>query len=302
MEIRDLVYLTAAVRAGNFGRAAKSLGLEASTISRRVSRLEDELGLALFERGHAGIRLTAGGRAVVARVRRALAELDAIKLSSERRGSGDEGEVRLGVRMPPIGEPLTSLLVRWHATQPGVVLILFEMSDQDIVVALEERRVDAVLMTNHTLWPRATSVPLFRERIMAALPHRHRLLDQAVVRWADLRSETFLVQGWDESQAAREFYASFVGSGVRFNAHAASKQSIFGLVAAGLGITLSTASQSEVSFPGVTFKLIDEADAWVQVDLAWLPELEDATVGRFVAYLRDEARSGPLLQDSGRPP
>lgn len=302
MEIRDLVYVAAAARAGNFGRAAKSLGLEASTISRRVGRLEDELGLALFERGHAGVRLTAGGRAVMARVRRALAELDAIKLSSERRGSGDEGEIRLGVRMPPVGEPLNGLLVRWHAAQPGVTLILAEMSDRDIVVALEERRLDAALMTGHTAWPRATTVPLYRERVVAALPHRHRLAEHAVVRWTDLRPETFLVQGWDESQAAREFYASFIGSGVRFQGHAVSKQSIFALVAAGIGITLSTASQSEVTFPGVMFKTINESDAWVQVDLAWLPELEDATVGRFVAYLRDEARSGTLLRDSDRSP
>jgi DNA-binding MarR family transcriptional regulator len=50
MEIRDLMYLEASAAAGNFTRAAKSLGLDSSTISRRVGRFEDELGLALFER------------------------------------------------------------------------------------------------------------------------------------------------------------------------------------------------------------------------------------------------------------
>ena len=79
MEIRDLEYLVASANAGNFGRAAESLGLNTSTISRRIGRLEDELGLALFERGHSGVRLTAGGKAVMLHVRRALAELDAVK-------------------------------------------------------------------------------------------------------------------------------------------------------------------------------------------------------------------------------
>ena len=51
MEIRDLMYLEASAAAGNFTRAAKSLGINTSTISRRVGRFEDELGLALFERG-----------------------------------------------------------------------------------------------------------------------------------------------------------------------------------------------------------------------------------------------------------
>ena len=75
MEIRDLMYLDASATAGNFTRAAESLGVNSSTISRRVGRFEDELGLALFERGHAGVRLTSGGKAVMPHIRRALAEL-----------------------------------------------------------------------------------------------------------------------------------------------------------------------------------------------------------------------------------
>jgi DNA-binding transcriptional LysR family regulator len=53
MEIRDLKYLAAAASTNNFGRAAKSLGVETSTISRHIARLEDELGLALFVKSHA---------------------------------------------------------------------------------------------------------------------------------------------------------------------------------------------------------------------------------------------------------
>jgi DNA-binding transcriptional LysR family regulator len=49
MEIRDLRYLAAAASAGNFGRAAKFLGVETSTISRHIARVEDELGLAFVD-------------------------------------------------------------------------------------------------------------------------------------------------------------------------------------------------------------------------------------------------------------
>jgi DNA-binding transcriptional LysR family regulator len=78
MEIRDLKYLAAAASAGNFGRAAKSLGVETSTISRHIGRLENELGLALFERAKTGVHLTAGGQALMGAVNRALAEFDAV--------------------------------------------------------------------------------------------------------------------------------------------------------------------------------------------------------------------------------
>ncbi len=76
MDILDLRYLAAAANAGNFGRAAKSLGLDTSTISRRIGRLEDELGFALFERAKSGVHLTAGGQSLMGHVNRTLAEFD----------------------------------------------------------------------------------------------------------------------------------------------------------------------------------------------------------------------------------
>ena len=85
MEIRDLEYLAASATAGNFARAAASVGISTSTISRRVARLEDQLGLALFERGHSGVRLTPGGRTVMQHVRRVLGELEALKSSGSVR-------------------------------------------------------------------------------------------------------------------------------------------------------------------------------------------------------------------------
>lgn len=149
MELRDLEYLVASASAGTFGRAAQSLGLTTSTISRRVGVLEDELGLALFERGHSGIRLTAGGRAVMRHVRRALAEMDAIKRAGSRSGSGDAGEIRLGVRLPPVAEPFAQLLANWRERHPNVRLTVSEMNDRDLAAGLEERRLDVALTSGH---------------------------------------------------------------------------------------------------------------------------------------------------------
>jgi DNA-binding transcriptional LysR family regulator len=170
MEIRDLMYLEASAAAGNFTRAAKSLGINTSTISRRVGRFEDELGLALFERGHGGVRLTSGGKAVLPHIQRALAELDAIRHAGDQNGNGIVGKVRLGVRMPPIGEPLCDLLSGWRAKHPKVGLTIAEMNEWESQAAVQERRVDVALMTSHTLWPDAVTAPLYRERIVAAMP------------------------------------------------------------------------------------------------------------------------------------
>jgi DNA-binding transcriptional LysR family regulator len=295
MEIRDLKYLAAAASAGNFGRAAKSLGVETSTISRHIARLEDELGLALFERAKTGVHLTAGGQALMGNVNRALAEFDAVVRSAGQTGSGHVGQIRLGVRLPPVGEPLFSLLAGWRARHPNVALTISELNEPAMATALEQRRLDVGLITSFTPAGSATSMPLYVERLTAALPHDHALAARESVDWADLRDESILIQEWDDSQATRELYASLLGQSVRFSAHPASKQSVFGLVAAGFGVTLATASQAAVTVPGVVFRPIAETNACLQIELVWRPELEDAAVGRFVAYLRDETRSRRLV-------
>ena len=295
MEIRDLKYLAAAASAGNFGRAAKSLGVETSTISRHIARLEDELGLALFERAKTGVHLTAGGQALMGNVNRALAEFDAVVRSAGQTGSGHVGQIRLGVRLPPVGEPLFSLLAGWRARHPNVALTISELNEPAMAKALEQRRLDVGLMTSFTPAGSATSMPLYVERLTAALPHDHALAARESVDWADLRDENILIQEWDDSQATRELYASLLGQSVRFSPHPASKQSVFGLVAAGFGVTLATASQAGVTVPGVVFRPIAETNACLQIELVWRPELEDAAVGRFVAYLRDETRSRRLV-------
>lgn len=241
------------------------------------------------------MRLTAGGEAVMVHIRRALAELDAISSAGRQGAASGAGEVRLGVRMPPVGDPVRGLLIRWRENHPDVALTIVEMNDRDLPMLLEQRRLDAALIPSYMTWTHAAALPIYRERIVVALPASHPLTSHAAVNWSRLAEETFLVQGWGENQAQREFYASFLGGGVKFQAHACSKQSILALVGAGYGITLATQSQAEATFPGVVFKAIDESNAWVRVDLTWMPETEDPAVGRFVAFMRDEARSRGLL-------
>ena len=296
MDIRDLMYLEASAAAGNFTRAAKSLRINTSTISRRVGRFEDELGLALFERGHGGVRLTSGGKAVLPHIRRALAELDAIRHAGDQNGTGIVGEVRLAVRMPPIGEPLRGLLLGWREKHPEVVLTVAEMNEWEIQTAIQERRVDVALMTSHTLWPDAVTTPLYRERVVAAIPREHPLSNQEALDWESLRKETFLVQGWDNSQSAREFYASFMGSGVRFHTHA-GEQAV--RVRTGRSRIRNHPRHDGASprscSPASSIGRSARRTPGCSVELVWCPDAEDPAVGRFVAFMRDEARSRRLF-------
>jgi DNA-binding transcriptional LysR family regulator len=103
MDLVDLRYLSIAVETGSFSGAAQSLGVKPSTISRRIVRLEDEIGVTVFERGSFGIRLTAAGRDLMVLVRRTLDSFDSVTRAGKSSGAARTGRLRLGVRMPPIG-------------------------------------------------------------------------------------------------------------------------------------------------------------------------------------------------------
>ncbi|GGF50429.1 LysR family transcriptional regulator [Aliidongia dinghuensis] len=294
MDILDLRYLAVTASAMSLTRAAEMLGLNASTISRRITRVEDELGVTLFERGRSGLRLTEAGRMMMIHVQRSLDDIEALIRAGRNNGHGLTGKVRLGVRLPPIGELLRSLLGAWRLAASDVELVVCEMNDHELQAAIAERRLDVAFVPRHALWPRAASMPAYREALVAALPSLHPLSASPAVTWDLLRGEVVLTQEWEGSHTALEFFASFLGSGIRFSAHPASKQTVLGLVAAGYGVTLATASQGTVGVPGVTYVPIAEQNAWVMVDLVWAADREEPVVGRFVAFIRDEARSRGL--------
>ena len=124
--IADLRCLVACADAGTLPRAAKLLNVEISTVYRRISNLEDEFGLSLFERHRSGIRTTRAGRAVVERARRVLAEMESFLQMGCQHASGAIGEIHLGVRVPPIGGAAFALLESWHSSFPDVVLKVVE--------------------------------------------------------------------------------------------------------------------------------------------------------------------------------
>lgn len=289
MELKALRYLKAVVEAGSFAGAATRLGLNSSNLTRQISSLEDELGLTLLERGRSGVRLTSGGAAVMIEVRRVLADLDAVAHTARTNGIGKHGELRLGLRIPPVGHRLRTLLRKWRLEHPEVSITVYELPDHELCNAILRRTLDVAFVAAYWVCPDLAPAKLFREQIFVAMPEEHCLAAREGIGWSDLRDEVILVQDWENSHATREFYASLIGIGLPFRSHPASKQSVLALVAAGFGLTLVLESQAQVQIPGVVYRRVLEENANIDIVLVWAPNAEDAAIGRFVSFMRDHA-------------
>jgi len=96
MTLNELRYIVALARERHFSRAAEACFVSQPTLSVAVKKLEDELGVALFERARNEVALTPVGARIVEQARRTLAELGAIKEIARQAQDPPAGPLRLG--------------------------------------------------------------------------------------------------------------------------------------------------------------------------------------------------------------
>src|SRR5882757_1032011 len=112
MEIRHLRSFVAAGEREHFGRAAEMLRLPQPAISRHIKSLEEDLGLALFERAGRRMRLSLAGRFFLEDAKRILNDVDRTRERARRVASGQIGTLRIGCNEPGSGYPIVLETVR----------------------------------------------------------------------------------------------------------------------------------------------------------------------------------------------
>src|SRR3546814_13027527 len=96
MELRCLRYFVAVAQEQSFSRAAKLLHISQPPLSRRIRAIEEELGVALFERNTRNVRLTAAGAAFYEQTRRTLEQVEKSVRAAQKTTKGEMGTIRFG--------------------------------------------------------------------------------------------------------------------------------------------------------------------------------------------------------------
>lgn len=253
MDLIKLAYFRAAARQEHFTRAAEAEHVAQPALSRQIRMLETELGLPLFDRVGRGVRLTSAGRALLPRVERVLAEIDAIQHDVQALRGLRGGSVALGFLHSIGAHLLPSALAAYRARHPQVNFALHE----DARVNLEERvlRGELELAISSPL-PVADrgllGVPLLRDELMVALPPGHRLAQADEVRLEQLASEPFifLAGSFGELHVITTEACGRAGFRPRVAFEAEGLATMRGLVGAGLGVALLPALASRVRDEG----------------------------------------------------
>lgn len=252
MELRQLRYAEAVATHRHFTRAAAAARVAQPALSHQIKRLEDELGVQLFERGRAGVRLTEAGEVFVARARRALAEIAAMEEEIAALQGLRTGRVVLGAMQALATLDLPAVIAEFHARHPGIDVSLREESTLDMVAMVLSDDIDlAIAALDVTLPAGVEATPLAHEPLVMALPASHPLASRGTVGLSAAADEAFVFfkagTGLRAITERAAVHAGFVPH-VRFETNDLHR--ILALVAQGLGVALVPASAVS-SLPGL---------------------------------------------------
>jgi LysR family hydrogen peroxide-inducible transcriptional activator len=237
MNLRDLRYLLAVAEHEHFGRAAKACGVSQPTLAVQVRKLEELLGVALFERTSKKVAPTTACERLIGHARAAVAEAEAILSVARTLHDPLAGRFRLGI-IPTLAPYLLPLVFApLRAALPALEVEPWEDQTTALLERLRAHELDAALLATEVDGPDLASQPLFAEPFLAALPHWHPLAGQEVVAEADLaRDILVLADGHclrDQALAACG-HSGALGGTLR----ASSLSTLLNMVAAGYGTTL----------------------------------------------------------------
>ncbi|MBN7796508.1 LysR family transcriptional regulator [Parahaliea mediterranea] len=144
----DLKYLLATVQAGSYNRAAEELGVNRTTIARRIAALEQQLDAPLLESGNGGYRLTEEGRLALDSARRFEQEAHQLESRLTRGGGELRGSLRVAAPLG-LGPEFMAELAAFGNAYPAVRVEL--INTQDPVSSLNQRQADVGIAVTHDL-------------------------------------------------------------------------------------------------------------------------------------------------------
>ena len=283
--------VVAIAEAGSLTRAAERMGLAQPALTQTLNRLEQELGIKLFERTRRGALLTEAGHALVDDLRASLAHGDTAAERARAMGAGRAGRLTVGFVTHAVYEVLPRALRRLRAEHPQVDVVLREMSNAEQVDALEGGRIDlALLHPPVSVQARVHERRLGEEPMVVALPADHDLAADGCVSMAEIGAHGLVWFPAQQMPALRtQMLGAFRSAGhdLRVVQDANRTLTVLACVAAGLGWSLLPSSVQALRHEGVRYAQVRDGAALPSFELAamWLMRSRPTFADTFAAML-----------------
>jgi DNA-binding transcriptional LysR family regulator len=297
MNLQQLRYVVTLAETNSFTKAAEAAFVVQSALSQQVRRLEDELGVRLFERTTRSVSLTAAGETLLPLVRQVVAGIDQIAVDAQALSGTVAGRLTVGMmEVPSESLDVATLMATFHSRYPDVSVTLRSGGSDVLVEAVRDRKLDVAIVGSNVSSgaDRLTFTHLFTESLIAVMPADHVLTRQSSVTLDELGALPFI--DFPPGYGLRhETDRGFAGVARRVAFEVTRVDEVIHFVRQNLGVALlpeSVARSRADTDSTLALRPVAGADLHRQVHLvAPRPELRSAACRAFIDGVAEHARS-----------
>jgi LysR family hydrogen peroxide-inducible transcriptional activator len=276
MNLKDLKYIITVAETRHFGKAAARCFVSQPTLSGQIKKLEQQLGITLFERTNRSVEVTAIGEQIIQLARQAMDQADAIEQLALSHQDPLAGPLRIGA-IPTLSPYLMPLiLMPLRRRHPQLKLVLSEEMTDMLLQRLHNHEIDAALLATPLDDDDFESVALFNEPFWLAHPRQHWFYNREDITRADLDNTEMLLLSEGHCLAHQAMDICHLSErqqhGDMADLRASSLETLLQLVGAGFGSTLVPALALRGSWTtdsGIIARKLELPDAYRQISIVF---------------------------------
>lgn len=278
----------------HFSRAAERMNMTQPAFSRQIIALEEALDVKLVARNSHNVNLTAAGEVFLTGCRDVFELLDNTSRRATLIERGFEGSISIGYTDFAISANLPTLLYEFRREYPNIILEPFQGSTRELLIGLEEERLDMVFATGPVERDGLSAVPFTQNGLLLVLNEGHPLASRANIKLADLVDEDFVFgvpRLWRFYLRHIERIFSEAGIEPNIVERGFNSEGLFGLVAGRMGITIYPDCVRNYHRRGLVLREVHDLTAKVPTMAVWRETDESPTLANFKAFLETDLAS-----------
>lgn len=292
IEARQLRYAVLTADMSSLSRAALALNMRQSTLSQRVTQLEDQLGIKLFTRSNRGAEPTEMGKVFIETARRILTDIDNLQTTARAVSYGEQGRLAVGYSSSLMAGNLKQTFADYLTRFPDVQFDGVEASPEKLIHSLQSRTIDVAVAPTGMEESGLLSRRVWSDRLMVTLLDGHQLLNSDRIYWTDLRREVFVVPGGGIGPIVANLLAArLTEQGYRPNiiVQDTSLESVLSIVSAGRFITVATEASQGVTWPDLNFREVHDQNGTARLEFSvyWREDNENPALQRFFTLINE---------------
>lgn len=292
----DIETVLAVAEAGSFRKAGELLGIGQSAVTRRIRKLEDVLGVSMFERSATGARLTPAGWNFATRSRQIANHFFNTMRAAQSAGTAGSGELRVGLTASLSRGALREVIARFQTQHADVELSFTEAVLGELMTLLSHRSIDVVAAAGEPTSEYGDMMLLTRAPLYIAVAEVHPLAQRRCVDWSDVAAMSFVVSADVPGPTIHDYIIrriSDFGRQACIKVQRMRREGLMNLVGLGLGISLVCEQWCGVRYPDVAFIPVgkDGKPETIPFSLTWRPENDNPALRRFLSLAREVTKA-----------